>query len=314
MTRMKWPPDLPSPVQPVHWSLTVECGIKMWVKRDDLIHDWVSGNKYRKLKYNLQKVKNSEYKGILTFGGAFSNHLYAVAGVCKLEGIASVGIIRGDGFDPANPTLAFYKSAGMKMYFVSRTEYRSITDDIIQNILINYPDYLIVPEGGSNEDGVLGASEIMHEFYSQCDIQPDYVLVAGGTGGTAAGILQSLKPSTALRVYGALKSDYLIQEIHRLSRLEQLPSGFRYYPETIFGGYARWNQELLDFITEFESETGIEIDHIYNAKLLYAFKEHMKNGVIPSGSRVLWIHTGGLQGKAGLRYRMHKKQNSGIVH
>jgi 1-aminocyclopropane-1-carboxylate deaminase len=311
---MKWPPDLPSPVQPVQWSLAVEYGIKMWVKRDDLIHDWVSGNKYRKLKYNLQKVKNSEYKGILTFGGAFSNHLYAVAGVCNLEGIASVGIIRGDGFDPANPTLAFCESAGMKMHFVSRTEYRSVTGEIIQNIWINYPDYLNVPEGGSNEDGVAGASEIIHEFYSQCDIQPDYVLVAGGTGGTAAGILQSLNPSTALRVYGALKSNYLAEEILRLSGLEHLPPGFRYYPETIFGGYARWNQELLDFITQFESETGIEIDHVYNGKLLYAFREHVKQGVIPSGSRVLWIHTGGLQGKAGLRYRMNKKQNSGIVH
>ena len=305
---MKWPPDLPSPVTQLKWSVTDAYGIDFWVKRDDLIHPWVSGNKYRKLKYNLEQVRLQNFKGVITFGGAFSNHIYAVAGACRLVGIPCAAIIRGDGMDENNPTLTFCKSSGMELHFVSRSAYREKEkNESILEILTHYKDYLVIPEGGSNQSGVQGASEILAEFYNQSDWHPDIVMVAAGTGGTAAGMLRVLKPDAALWVYGALKSDHLEEEILQLSGLNAKEVKMEYFAETRFGGYAKWNQTLLEFIRDFESETKIETDPVYNAKLLFAFSEHVKVGLIPSGSRVLWVHTGGLQGKAGLEYQMSKK-------
>ncbi|MBK9257065.1 MAG: pyridoxal-phosphate dependent enzyme [Saprospiraceae bacterium] len=300
--KIDFPVLLPSPIQKIVLPVLREKRLEMYVKRDDLIHPWVSGNKWRKLSLNLDYVIKNQIPQILTYGGAFSNHLYATAGAGALLDLETIGIIRGDGFDNQNPTLKFCEDRNMKMHFVSRSAFKDKENDSeITRILELYPEAYILPEGGTNPKAIEGAGAIIEEIKIQMHKFPDFVAVASGTGGTAAGLMKVFPKKSKLMVFSALKSGYLQKEILKLAEMNECDS-LIFFSEYHFGGYAKWNNILLDFIKEFESKTSVPVDHVYNGKLLFGIIDLIEKDFFPRGSTLLWIHTGGLQGKEGLKY------------
>lgn len=279
--------------------------IRLFVKREDLIHPAVSGNKWRKLKHNLLKAKKLGKKGIITFGGAFSNHIYATAAACHGLAWPSVGIIRGE-IDPQNPTLVAARNWGMQLEAVSRSDYRRKTlSPNIQNLIARYPDNYLVPEGGSNDLALDGIAEMMAEAKTQLTPFPDLICVAAGTGCTARGILLHKPSSCAALVVSALKGDFLIEEIG----LDQAQYGWRLDTASHFGGYGRVPEDLERFAQEFEADTGLPLDPIYTAKAMHGLLSAIDRGEVAPGSRVLFIHTGGLQGWEGLHYMREKRRS-----
>lgn len=298
---------LPSPIEELKDDWFKQKNIKVLVKRDDMIHPWLSGNKYRKLKYNLEQAKEANKSTIITFGGAFSNHLYAVAGACDIYGFKSIGIIRGE-IDSDNPTIQFCLDKNMKLIPVSRHEYKKKEQSIVvQDILKEYSNYYLVPEGGSNPLSLLGTAELVDEMYTQLGCIPDYLVLPTATGGTAAGLLSAEGLQSKVLAFSVLKSGEVRNSILSLAnnRNEELLTVVSEYH---FGGYAKKNQILLDFIIAFEKKYNIPIDHVYNAKSLYGLFDMIAIGDIPDNSCVCYIHTGGLQGKMGLEY-MHSTKN-----
>lgn len=296
---------IPSPLQELRLLTSKKKKLRVLIKRDDLIHPWLSGNKYRKLKYNLLHVKANNIDTILTFGGAYSNHLHATAGACALAGINSIGIIRGE-IDKSNPTLKFCIEQGMKLISVSRTAYRNKENaEEIQEILHLFPEAYTIPEGGSNKLALKGASEIMEELTLQLGTQPDHIVLSCGTGGTTAGLLTSDNLSSCVLAFSALKSSHLKDEINLLSdfkNADKLTVNTNFH----FGGYAKWETGLIQFINDFESEYDIPLDHVYNGKAMYGLMELIRSDYFESGSTICYIHTGGLQGKEGLKYTKNK--------
>lgn len=279
--------------------------MKLLIKREDLIHPTISGNKWRKLKGNLREVKRAGYQGIITYGGAFSNHIYATAAAGMLFDIPTVGIIRGE-FDEHNPTLQFAKDQGMKLSFVSRSAYKEKEQsEEVQQIINAADNYLLVPEGGSN----LLAMEGLQELASEIDAVPhiDLITVSAGTGMSAAGIIK-YQPR-AVTVISSLKSDHLQKEIEKLSE----KAAFTYNTDYHFGGYGKVDDVLVHFINDFCSTTKIPLDPIYNGKAIYGILDMVKTGKISSGTTVLHIHTGGLQGIRAYNYMAEKKSKSQII-
>lgn len=293
-----------SPIEKVTHPLLKD--VRLCVKREDKIHPTISGNKWRKLKYNLL---NSRGLTIVTFGGAFSNHIYATAAACNEFGLASVGIIRGE-YDEGNPILQFAKSCGMELKFVDRTSYRDKAESpIVQKILKEIPDRIVIPEGGSNDLALQGIHELSEEI-NQTDF--DVIMVSAGTGCTATGILQKLDSSKQLWVFSSLKSDYLKDEI--LNQVDESKhSQLKFINDYHFGGYGKSPSELIDFINDFTIETSIPVDPIYNGKLVSGFCEMAKDGSLNQSKSYLWIHTGGLQGIAAYNYMANKKSKPRIL-
>ncbi len=266
------------------------------VLREDLVHPFISGNKWRKLKYNILDFKNSGKKTLLTFGGAFSNHLIATAAFSMENEINSIGIVRGEKVD--NDYLNFIRKNGMKLHFVSRTDYRNknttefvtnILNELIENkLLSDANDVFILPEGGSNASAVMGASEIMDEIRNDCN----YIACACGTGATVAGISKKLFPHQKAIGISVLKAaGYFEKEIARLGgNLENIILNYNYH----FGGYAKKNKILLDFCDDFILKTNIPIEPVYTGKLFYAIDDLIKNNYFEKGSKVTLIHTGGI--------------------
>jgi 1-aminocyclopropane-1-carboxylate deaminase len=296
---------LPSPIQEVYFTLLKNKNIRLWIKRDDLIHPWLSGNKYRKLKYNLKSAIENNRKTIVTFGGAFSNHLHATAGACSLLGLQSVGIVRGE-IDEGNPTLKFCTDRGMNLIPVSRSAYRlKENSQEIMELIQNYPDCFMVPEGGANHLALRGVSEIVDEIKIQLSEMPEYFTLACGTGGTTAGILSANILNSKVIAFSALKSSHLESEIKQFSdfkNAEKLSVNTDFH----FGGYAKWNTELIDFIYDFEKQANIPLDHVYNGKAMFGLFKLILSDYFEPGSTICYIHTGGLQGKDGLKYMTGK--------
>ncbi|MGB3757174.1 MAG: pyridoxal-phosphate dependent enzyme, partial [Rivularia sp. (in: cyanobacteria)] len=182
----------PSPLQLIQDELLTQRGIRLFVKRDDLIHPQVSGNKWRKLKYNLQAAKQQQQKRLLTFGGAYSNHIAATAAAGKMFGFETIGVIRGELIKPLNPTLHLAQQQGMQLVFVGRKEYRQEKELIATGLQDELGKCYVIPEGGSNTLAVKGCAEIVAEVREQLDGVPDYFCVSSGTGGTAAGLVVGL--------------------------------------------------------------------------------------------------------------------------
>jgi 1-aminocyclopropane-1-carboxylate deaminase/D-cysteine desulfhydrase-like pyridoxal-dependent ACC family enzyme len=294
---------LPSPLQQLRLTDINNKEINLYIKREDLIHPWVSGNKYRKLKYNLQEALKTNNQPVITFGGAFSNHLHAAAGVCYLLGIPSIGIIRGE-IDHSNPTLTFCREHGMQLIPVSRSAYKlKEQSEEVHEILKSYPDATIIPEGGTNESALPGVSEIIDELALQMELMPDYIVLACGTGGTTAGLLASDKLNSQIIAVSVLKSYNQHKDILSLAGNKNADK-LNVITDYHFGGYARWNDLLINFINDFEHKTNIPLDHVYNAKAMFALVDLIKSGFFTNGSTICYIHTGGLQGKKGLGYRL----------
>lgn len=289
--------NIPSPIDKVDVSHFVGFDKEIYVKRDDLIHPVISGNKWRKLKYNIQEAKDRNYTTILTFGGAFSNHIAASAYAVKAHGLKSIGVIRGEAVE--NRTLKLAKQNGMQFYFVSRADYRlKQNDDFILKLKRNFGQFYHIPEGGANPLGVLGAEEIISEIEN---FDFDVVALSAGTGTTAAGILKSIDQSVNCIVFPALKKgSFLEQEIVKLSNTN--PVNLSLELDFHFGGYAKTNAELIQFMRLFYKKTNLKLDQVYTAKMMFGLLEKIKNGAIPSNAKILVIHTGGLQGNTKIEF------------
>ncbi len=286
--------------------------VELFIKREDEIHPFVSGNKFRKLKYNLQKAKNQGYKTLLTFGGAFSNHIIATAVAGKITGFQTIGIIRGDELATdfqqtiaENPTLKEAHKNGMKLEFVSRETYRNKTSSIfLENLKQQFGDFYLIPEGGTNELAIKGCEEILVAE----DSKFDYICCAVGTGGTISGLINASQNHQKVIGFPALKGDFLTSEIKKYAK----KSNWNLQTEYHFGGYAKYNATLIRFINDFKKETNVLLDPIYTAKMIYGLLEIIKNDGFQKGSKILAIHTGGLQGIQGMNKQI-KKNNEEII-
>ena len=281
--------NIPTPLIEILDDLFVENDVKVFVKRDDLTHEHVSGNKFRKLKYNLLEAKNMGFKKILTFGGAFSNHIAAVAEAGFLFGFDTLGLIRGDELNAeSSPTLKFATQKGMKFAFVSREAYRNKAD-----LASAFSDeYFVIPEGGSNYLALKGVAELLEE-----QLYPDYICTAVGTGGTMAGLLSNVKYEGEVLGFAVLKNgDFLKDEVSVFLE-KDFPENAELETRFHFGGYAKYNDELLSFIKTFESKHDFLMDQVYTGKMFFGVYQMIKEGYFKKGTRIMLLHTGGLQGR-----------------
>ncbi|WP_278035014.1 1-aminocyclopropane-1-carboxylate deaminase/D-cysteine desulfhydrase [Flavobacterium nitratireducens] len=277
--------------------------ISVTIKRDDLLHPVVSGNKFRKLKYNLLQAKCENKKTLLTFGGAFSNHIAAVAYAAQENGFQSIGIIRGDELRDKienNPTLQFAQECGMQFEFVSREVYRLKKEtSFLTSIQKHFGDFYLVPEGGTNPQAVKGCEEIL----TPEDSKFDYICCAVGTGGTISGIINSTLPHQKVMGFPALKGDFLQDEIRIFVQNENWELNTKYH----FGGYGKVNEELIHFINQFYQDTKIPLDPVYTGKMVYGVFDLIQKNYFPAYSNILLIHTGGLQGIYGMNVKLKNK-------
>ncbi|WP_299162343.1 pyridoxal-phosphate dependent enzyme [uncultured Tenacibaculum sp.] len=306
--------DFVSQNQEVFLSVLKEKNIELYIKREDEIHPFVSGNKFRKLKYNIEEAKNQQKDTLLTFGGAFSNHIVATAVAGKLSAFKTIGVIRGDelGVDlnktlSKNTTLKEAYKSGMQFKFVSRSDYRNKSEkNFIEELRKEFGDFYLVPEGGTNELAVKGCKEIL----TNKDEKFDYICSAIGTGGTIAGLIESAKDYQKIIGFPALKGDFLQDDIQQLvNRNDNWSLESDYH----FGGYGKYNTELIRFINEFKTATSIPLDPIYTGKMLFGIIEKIKKNEFQKNSKILAIHTGGLQGIAGVNQRL-KNKNQELIN
>ena len=278
--------------------------IAVTIKREDLLHPVVSGNKFRKLKYNLLQAKAENKKTLLTFGGAFSNHIAAVAFAAQEQGLQSIGIIRGDELRDkidSNPTLQFAQECGMQFEFVSREEYRLKSESsFLDELKQQFGDFYLVPEGGTNALAIEGCQEILTDE----DSAFDYICCAVGTGGTISGIINSALPHQKVLGFPALKGDFLQDEI----RIFVQNQNWELLTDYHFGGYGKVNEDLIYFINQFYIENQIPLDPVYTGKMVFGVMDLIQKDYFPAHSNILLIHTGGLQGIFGMNERLKNKQ------
>ncbi|MEQ1120783.1 1-aminocyclopropane-1-carboxylate deaminase/D-cysteine desulfhydrase [Acinetobacter seifertii] len=287
--------------QPISYQhIELPSSVHLDIKRIDLIHPQISGNKFFKLKYNLLAAKQQGLSTILTFGGAYSNHIAATAYAAHLFGLHSIGIIRGEELanKPLNPTLEKAQSLGMRLHFVSRNEYRLRDDEnFLQQLHFQFPETFIIPEGGTNELAVQGCQEIL----SQYDLdQYDVICCAVGTGGTISGLIERSSAHQKVMGFSALKGDFLQQEIHQWTKKQNWSLTDAYCCE----GYAKTSPELFAFIESFEAKYAVPLEPIYTGKMMFGLFDLIKNNYFPEGTRILAIHSGGLQ--ADIKNKSHQ--------
>lgn len=288
-----------------------ERGIQCWVKRDDLLALPVlddplafAGNKWRKLKWNLQQARSAQQEQLLTFGGAFSNHIVAVAAAGALFGFRTVGIIRGECPQPLNSSLAFAQKCGMHLHFVSRSDYRhKMEPNFHAELKKQYGRFYLLPEGGTNELALRGTAELADVLEQQLGTLPDGIHLCCGTGGTAAGLIRGLAGRSQVFGYSVLKGNFHQHEIRNWLADEQVQN-WRIHTEYHHGGYAKTTTDLLAFIRAFPEQYGFYLDPVYTGKLFWAFRQKVSLGQIPEGSRQLLLHSGGLQGIRGFNQRL----------
>ncbi|MFB9056143.1 1-aminocyclopropane-1-carboxylate deaminase/D-cysteine desulfhydrase [Mariniflexile ostreae] len=278
-------------------------GVELFVKREDAIHPFISGNKYRKLKYNIEGAKRLGFKKLLTFGGAFSNHIAAVAYAGKMFDFETIGVIRGEELRSKikeNSTLSFAASCGMRFEFVSREAYRHKHSESFLTALRHfYNDFYLLPEGGTNTLAVKGCEEILNAG----DVDFDFVCSAVGTGGTISGLINSSKSRQQVLGFPALKGDFLQEDISKFANKKNWSLILDYH----FGGYAKINIALIDFINQFKKDHDIALDPVYTGKMMYGIFDLIKKGYFPDKSKILVIHTGGLQGIIGMNKTLKQK-------
>ncbi len=277
--------------------------ITLHIKREDLIHPFISGNKFRKLKYNLLQAKAEGKSKLITFGGAFSNHIAAVAYAGKENNFETVGIIRGDELESKiseNSTLTFAQNCGMKFEFVTREAYRNkTTPSFNEKLKEHYGDFYLVPEGGTNMLAVKGCEEIV----TPEDADFTHICCAIGTGGTISGLINSAKENQKIIGFPALKGDFLSDDIRKFVTNSNWEVQLDYH----FGGYAKINEALIRFINDFYKQTNIPLDPIYTGKMMFGIVDLINKGYFPKGANILAIHTGGLQGIEGMNRNLKNK-------
>lgn len=289
-------PSIPTLLQQLSNEEIEKAGVQLYIKRDDLIHPTVSGNKWRKLKYNLLEAQARGEQAILTFGGAYSNHLYATAAAGNALGLKTIGIVRGLELEgKENATLQFCREQGMQLHFVTREEYRQRhSDEYLKQIAARFGNPYLVPEGGTTDLALKGVAEMVYEVESQLGAMPDFIATATGTGGTAAGILSAGANALA---FAALKGgEFLQDDIRQLLKEYKQPGNLTLLTDYHFGGYAKWNGELLAFMQDFRTAFGVQLEQVYTAKMFYGLFDLIKKGYFKPGTTIVAVHTGGLQG------------------
>jgi len=283
--------------------------ISLTIKREDLIHEFVSGNKFRKLKYNLLQAKIDNHETILTFGGAFSNHIAAVAYAGKMNDLKTIGIIRGEELKSKindNPTLLFAQNCGMQLEFITRESYQLKSDKtFLEKLKLKFGKFYMLPEGGTNDLAVKGCTEILTEN----DSVFNYICCCVGTGGTIAGLINSALPHQKIIGFSALKGAFLKDEIRKFAKNKNWTLIEDYH----FGGYGKISNELIAFINEFYAEHKIPLDPIYTGKMAFGIINLLRNNYFPENSKILIIHSGGLQGIKGMNIKL-SKQNLPIIN
>jgi 1-aminocyclopropane-1-carboxylate deaminase len=280
-----------TPVQEIHDPLFDQASVRLLIKREDLNNPFVSGNKWWKLKYNLQEAKQSGHNTLLTFGGAYSNHIYAAAAAAHASGLQSIGVIRGEEALPLNNTLAFAASKGMALHYVSREAYRSKTEkDFIDNLHETFGDFYLIPEGGTNDFAVKGVTEFAQSLGNDFD----YICCAVGTGGTIAGLINGISSAKKIIGFPVLKNgQFLTEEIKAL--LPREANNWLLSTDYHFGGYAKVNPELTSFVERFKTKHQIQLDLIYTGKAMSGIYDMIAKHSFSAGSTILFIHTGGVR-------------------
>lgn len=290
--------------QLVQIPLFVEKQVTLALKREDLLHPFISGNKYRKLKYNLLEANKKRCHTILTFGGAFSNHIAATAYAANEKGFSSIGIIRGEELKESwrqNTTLLKAHEDGMIFKFVNRGDYRKKEEaGFLADLRKEFGDFYLMPEGGTNILAIKGCEEILVSG----DERFDFICTSVGTGGTAAGLINSSFPHQKVLGFSSLKGDFLNKDIKRLTANNRWDLISEYH----FGGYAKISQELIIFINDFKKKTNISLDPIYTGKMMFGLFDMVLRDTFVKGTKILAIHTGGLQGIAGMNSVLKKKK------
>jgi 1-aminocyclopropane-1-carboxylate deaminase len=288
------------PLTPVQDAFLQSHGIRLQLLRLDLIHPLISGNKWYKLKHNLRAARAQSQDTVLSFGGAYSNHLVALAAASKLSGLRSIGVVRGEAPKVLNPALEFAKAQGMELHFVSRSDYCKKEEVAFLSALEERfgPHYLI-PEGGSNLLGARGCAEIapFMRFRTQEEGHSPYVLLACGTAATLAGIASAMEHACHIFGISTLKGpDELSPRIAQWLQVLGCSSSLTWSIKTDFhhGGYGKTSPALNKFIERFYQQHAIALDHVYTGKMMWALYQMIEHGEIPSGSDIIAVHTGGL--------------------
>ena len=299
-----------TPLQKIDLQKFNLSGTNLFIKREDLLHPAVSGNKWYKLKYNLLEAKKNKFDTLLTFGGAYSNHIYALASAGREMGFKTIGVIRGEEHFPLNHTLSFAKACGMKIYYVNRKEYRAKEiPDFLNSLKNKFGNFYLIPEGGTNQLAVKGCKEIIENI----NVEFDSVVVPVGTGGTLAGIIKGIKNQhnkkaigiAVLKNAGFLK--HKVSELINSSSENQKSSNWEIILDYHFGGYAKFNKVLIEFINEFKEKTEIQLDPVYTGKMMYGIFDLINKEYFRPGSTIITVHTGGLQGIQGFKERFSEK-------
>ncbi len=288
--------------------------VSVYMKREDLLHKHISGNKFRKLKYNILEALYLQKNTILTFGGAYSNHIAATAYVGKMFNINTIGVIRGDelGEDLAdtlkrNTTLKLASEYGMQFKFISRKKYREkATTTFLKELEQEFGGFYLVPEGGTNALAIKGCEEILKKE----DEKFDYICVAVGTGGTISGIINASNTNQKVLGFPALKGDFLKEAINKNGINKNNWQLINHYH---FGGYAKINTALVRYINQFKEQHKIQLDPIYTAKMMFGIEDLIQQNYFKKGTSILAIHTGGLQGIDVMNARIVKKGYTQII-
>ncbi|QNF35731.1 1-aminocyclopropane-1-carboxylate deaminase/D-cysteine desulfhydrase [Adhaeribacter swui] len=293
-----------APLQLISEPLLQEKQITLYLKREDLLHPHISGNKWRKLKYNLIEAKNHQKDTLLTFGGAYSNHIVAVAAAGQEYNFKTIGFIRGEAHEPLNSTLQFAQNCGMQLHYIDRTTYRQKQDPAFQgNLKKQYPNAYILPEGGTNLLAVKGCTEIVTDI----NIPFDYICCAAGTGGTLSGIIAGLNGYAQVIGIPALKGgEFLKTDVTALVKeySGQEYQNWQLQTDYHFGGYAKVKPELITFIQVFKENHHVQLEPVYTGKMLYGIYDLIRQDYFKAGCTITAIHTGGLQGLAGFAERL----------
>ena len=277
--------------------------VSLFIKREDMIHPFISGNKYRKLKYNLQQAKREGQITLLTFGGAFSNHIAAVAFAGKEYGFKTIGVIRGEELFSKvddNPTLSFAQQNGMQFHFETRDNYRNKDSDSYRyNLKSLFGSFYVIPEGGTNGLAIQGCEEIL----TAEDNVFDYICCSVGTGGTISGLINTSSEHQKVIGFQVLNGDFLAKDIRKFTNNEN----WELIEDYTFGGYAKTTNKLIEFINSFYKSTKIPLDPVYTGKMMYGIEDMINKKYFPQGSKILAVHTGGLQGINGMNIKLEYK-------
>jgi 1-aminocyclopropane-1-carboxylate deaminase len=286
------PMQLPSPLVEIRDARVESQGVHLYLKRDDLIHTELPGNKWRKLKYNIGAAREQGMSTLLTFGGAYSNHIRATAVAGHYFGFNTIGVIRGEERLPLNSSLRYATGHGMQLAYMNRGAYREKADpSVIAGLRANFGNFYLIPEGGSNSLAVKGCKELVDEI----DVDFDVICCPCGTGGTLAGISAALHRGQRAVGFSALKGGtFLVEDVAELQRqsISTVLDNWSIETEFHFGGFARRTQQLNDFIELFTQAHGLTLDWVYVAKMMYGIFTLTDRGIFSPGKRIVAVITG----------------------